>query len=236
MPHDGRDLLHGHLERSFSGQQDVTPSGGSENGSEQRAGCIADRTPDKRPCDIGAVVGQSQSTKTCARCSVFDNDHISGTQKTLHRLPIGVLREGIVRGNEGPLLRRTSRLFLRDDARRRVNQGPQQLRQINSLIILICRIDVVGIEVDGRSGQFVGEKTSRRFDAPVTNRQQTITSFNCLARCGGAGDAGVCSHEMRGRLGDGSFRTVQRRDPHLKSLGEFHDRPGDAEADRIQIQ
>jgi hypothetical protein len=25
-------------------------------------------------------------------------------------------------------------------------------------------------------------------------------------------DAGVCSNEMRGSLGDGSFRTVQRRD------------------------
>src|SRR5262249_12730768 len=49
VPHDGRDLLRGHLERSFSGQQDVTPPGGSENGSEQRARCIADRTPDKSP-------------------------------------------------------------------------------------------------------------------------------------------------------------------------------------------
>jgi len=40
---------------------------------------------------------------------------------------------------------------------------------------LICCIDVARILVDGRSGQLVGEKTSRRFDAPVTNRQQTIT-------------------------------------------------------------
>src|SRR6516164_11860451 len=47
MPHDGREFLYGHLERSFSGKQDMTPSGGSENSSEQ-CGCrITDRTPDK---------------------------------------------------------------------------------------------------------------------------------------------------------------------------------------------
>jgi hypothetical protein len=42
---------------------------------------------------------------------------------------------------------------------------------------LICRIDVAGIQVDGRSGQLVGEKTSRRYDAPVTNRQQSLASI-----------------------------------------------------------
>jgi len=36
MPHDGRKLLHCHLERSFAGKQDVTAPRGSENGSEQR--------------------------------------------------------------------------------------------------------------------------------------------------------------------------------------------------------
>src|SRR5215472_11237736 len=70
MPHYGRDLLDGHLERSFSGKQDVAASGRSENSSEQRACCIADRTPYKCPCDISAVVGQCQSTTTCARRSV----------------------------------------------------------------------------------------------------------------------------------------------------------------------
>src|SRR5215813_9820695 len=36
VPQHRRDLLCGHLERSFSGQQDVTMTGGSKNGSEQR--------------------------------------------------------------------------------------------------------------------------------------------------------------------------------------------------------
>src|SRR5215510_3836482 len=111
---------------------------------------------------MDAVVGQNESTKTCARCSVFDNDDISGTQKILHRLPICVLREGIVRWNERQLRRWARRLFLRDDARRRVNQVPQKLAEIDPLIVLLCRIDVAGMEVDGRSGQFVGEETSRR--------------------------------------------------------------------------
>src|SRR5262249_43508135 len=102
--------------------------------------------------------------------------------------------------------------------------------------ILICRIDVAGIKVDGRSGQFIGEKTSRGFDAPVTNRQQTVTSLNRLARCGGASNTGVRSNEMSGTLGDSPLGAVQRRDLHLKSFSEFHDLFGDAEADRIQIQ
>src|SRR5215472_7549437 len=79
MPYDGRELLRGHLERSFSGKQDVTPPGGSENGSEQRACRIADRTPDKSPCDISADLGQREPAHPCARCSVFRNDQISGT-------------------------------------------------------------------------------------------------------------------------------------------------------------
>ena len=63
----------------------------------------------------------------------------------------------------------------------------EKLRNINSLIILFCRVDVAGIQVDGGQRQFVGEKTNSRFDAPVTNRQETIASFNCLARRGRAG-------------------------------------------------
>src|SRR5262249_433638 len=59
MPHDSRDLLGGQLERSFSGQQDVTPPWGSKNGSEQRARCVADRTPDESARDMGAAFGQS---------------------------------------------------------------------------------------------------------------------------------------------------------------------------------
>src|SRR5262245_4467721 len=43
VPYDGGDLLNGHLERPFSSKQDVSPPGGSENGSEQRACGIADR-------------------------------------------------------------------------------------------------------------------------------------------------------------------------------------------------
>src|SRR5215467_9751514 len=34
VPQNGRDLLNGHLERSFSCKQDMTPSRGSENGSQ----------------------------------------------------------------------------------------------------------------------------------------------------------------------------------------------------------
>src|SRR5215469_10863197 len=57
MPHDGRELLHRHLERSFSGKQNVTPPRRSENGPEQCRRRIADRTPDKGPSDIGAGIG-----------------------------------------------------------------------------------------------------------------------------------------------------------------------------------
>src|SRR5215813_7280580 len=47
VAHDRRKLLHGHLERSFSGKQDMTPSGRRENGSKERTRCITYRTPDK---------------------------------------------------------------------------------------------------------------------------------------------------------------------------------------------
>src|SRR5262249_12848396 len=150
------------------------------------------------------------------------------------RLPKCVLGEGVVRRNERRLLRRTSRLFLCGNARRRVNHGPEKLSNINPLIMLICRLDVAGIKVDGRSGQFVGEKTSRRVVAPVAHRKQTVTSFDGLARRGGATNTRVRSSESSGSLGDSSFGAVQRRDLHLKSFGELHDLPADAEAACIQ--
>src|SRR5262245_11501821 len=43
------------------------------------------------------------------------------------------------------------------------NYRLEELRNIHRLIILICRIDIAGMKVDGRSGQFVSEETSRRF-------------------------------------------------------------------------
>src|SRR5262249_8539761 len=49
MPHDGGELLRGRLERSFSGKQDMTPPGRSENGSKQRGSRIADRAQTKAP-------------------------------------------------------------------------------------------------------------------------------------------------------------------------------------------
>jgi hypothetical protein len=91
-------------------------------------------------------------------------------------------RRAIVRAG-GPAFDHVTRA---DDARRRVNYGLQELRNIHSLISFTCRMDTVGIQMDGRSGQFVREKANRRFYAPVTNRQQTIASFNRLPRCGGA--------------------------------------------------
>ena len=100
----------------------------------------------------------------------------------------------------------------------------------------MCRIGVAGIKVDGGNGQFVSEKTGCRFNAPVTNRQQTIACLNGLARRGGACNARVRSNEMTGTLWDNSFSAVQRCDLYVKSFGEFHDLLGDAESDGIQIQ
>src|SRR5215467_225710 len=44
VPHDGRELLNRHLERSFTSKQYMSPPGGSENGSKQRSCRISDRT------------------------------------------------------------------------------------------------------------------------------------------------------------------------------------------------
>ena len=86
------------------------------------------------------------------------------------------------------------------------------------------------------AGSLSVKKPTVSFDAPVTNRQQTIASFHCLARCGGACNTRVSSNKLRGTLRDSPFGTVQRRDLDSKSFREFYDLPGDAEADRIDIQ
>src|SRR5262249_2392482 len=128
MPHDRRDLLHSQLQRSISGEQDVTSAGRGEYRAEQRGGGVTDRAPDEGAGDVGSIVGQRQAAETRARRSIFDDDYVARPQKTLNRLPIHILCEGLIRWNERRRVDRTSRLALPLGARRRRDDRSQQLR------------------------------------------------------------------------------------------------------------
>src|SRR5262245_727972 len=96
-------------------------------------------------------------------------------------------------------------------------------------MIRLRRIDVGGAQVDAGRRQLRGEKASRRFDGPVADGEETVAGLDRRARRGSARFPTVRSNEKTGRLGDSSLGAVQRRDPHVKSLGELHDLARDAE-------